>query len=65
MKKTYLIQGGGARKETLSILKEKKGGFDVLITRYRDDWKQEKKEYLPRELFETCIRTRYLQETGA
>lgn len=59
--KSYSIKGTAGRKEILEILRESKDGFQVKIIRDRSGWMEEKKEFMPRELFDTCIRTEYLK----
>ncbi|MBN2626074.1 MAG: hypothetical protein JXA95_05355 [Spirochaetales bacterium] len=53
---------GSTSKESVTILQELKDGYNVKITRYRDDWKTEREEYMPKQLLETCLRTNYLVE---
>ncbi|MDA3852385.1 MAG: hypothetical protein PF447_14120 [Spirochaetaceae bacterium] len=60
----YAIRGSETQKVT--ILNEKKDGYKVRITRYRDnDWKIEKEEFMSKELLDTCLRTQYLVEVSA
>ncbi len=54
----------GAREEYLKVTKETDGGYSVLITRTEAGYKEEQSEFLPRALFETCLRTRYLVPSG-
>lgn len=63
--KKYIIQGTDTSKQYLEVLKEEESGFQVMITRFREDWKQQKEDFMPRELFETCVRTHYLTEITA
>lgn len=60
--KLYEIKGTPGRKEILEILRESKDGYQVKITRDRSGWMEEKKEFMPKDLFDTCIRTNYLKE---
>lgn len=60
--KAYKIKGTKDRTETLEVLREHSDGYQVKITRDRSGWLEEKKEFMPRELFETCLRTSYLTE---
>ncbi len=58
--KSYSIKGAGS-KDVLEILRENKEGYQVKITRDRSGWLEEKNEFMPRELFDTCLRTEYLK----
>ncbi len=58
--KSYSIKGIAGRKEILEVLRESKEGYQVKIIRDRSGWMEEKKEFMPKELFETCLRTEYL-----
>jgi hypothetical protein len=62
--KAYRIKGSKDRTEILEILREKPEGYQVKITRDRSGWLEEKNEFMPRELFETCLRTSYLTEVN-
>ena len=62
-KREYRIKGTG--EQYLRVTKETKNGFSVVITRVESGWKEEKKEFMPRTLFETCLRTDYLIPKGA
>ena len=62
--KAYTIKGTPDRKEILEILRESKEGYQVKITRDRSGWLEERKEFMPKELFDTCIRTEYLKEVS-
>lgn len=63
--KSYTIKGTPGRKEILEVLRENKDGYQVKIIRDRSGWMEEKKEFMPRELFDTCIRTEYLKPITA
>lgn len=63
--KSYSIKGTAGRKDILEVLRESKEGYQVKITRDRSGWMEEKKEFMPRELFDTCIRTEYLKPINA
>jgi len=52
----------GSDNQKVTILNEKKDGYKVRITRYREDWKREYVEFMPKDLLESCLRTRYLVE---
>lgn len=59
--KQFRVKGSGITQEYLTLLKERRNGFDVLITRIVDDYVEEDREYLSKELFETCLRTQYIE----
>ena len=65
MNKEYTVKSFDNSKQSLKILKEKKDGYDILITRYRNDWKVEKKEFISKNLFDICLRTKYIQAVQA
>ena len=54
----YKIKGAG--EQYLKVTRETGKGYAVVITRFESGWKEEKKEFIPRSLFETCLRTDYL-----
>ncbi len=56
------LVNGSLSKESITILEELKDGYNVKITRYRDDWKTEREEFMPKQLMESCLRTNYLVE---
>lgn len=58
--KRFKIQGSETLKSYMDILNEDNNGFQVKITRKFDDWTEEKIDFLPKELFDSCVRTRYL-----
>ncbi|MDC7220682.1 MAG: hypothetical protein PQJ59_12170 [Spirochaetales bacterium] len=57
----FLVNGSNT-KESVTILEELKDGYNVKITRYRDDWKTEREEFMPKQLLDSCLRTNYLVE---
>ncbi len=56
--KEYRIKGAG--EQYLKVTKETQKGYSVVITKVESGWKEEQKEFMPRTLFETCLRTDYL-----
>lgn len=58
MEKKYRIKGAG--EQYLKVMKETQAGYSVLITKVEPGWTEEQKEFMPRPLFETCLRTDYL-----
>ena len=61
-KNEYRIKGAG--EQYLKVTRETHAGFSVVITKVESGWKEEKKEFMPRILFETCLRTDYLIPTS-
>lgn len=57
----FLVNGSSS-KESVTILEELKDGYNVKITRYREDWRTEREEFMPKQLMESCLRTNYLVE---
>lgn len=56
--KTYRIKGSA--EQYLRITKETSKGVSVTITTVESGFKEERSEFMPRPLFETCLRTDYL-----
>ncbi len=56
----YRIKSSEEINNYLNILGERNGGFDVMIINERDDYRREVRDFLSKELFETCLRTGYL-----
>lgn len=61
--KEFRVKGAG--EQYLKVTKETGDGYSVVITRVISGWKEETKEFMPRSLFETCLRTEYLIPLGA
>ena len=51
MNKEFTIKSSENCRQSLRILTEKKDGYDILITKYRDNWKVEQKEFISKSLF--------------
>ncbi len=64
MKKKIEYRIKGAGEQYLKVTKETQKGFSVIITKMESGWKEEQKEFMPRSLFETCLRTDYLIPMG-
>lgn len=56
----YKVKSSEGIQSFLEITKEKNDGFDVRITCVYEDYKKEMREFINRQLFETCLRTGYL-----
>jgi hypothetical protein len=60
--KQFAIRSEGPQPSLLELIKETEGGFFVRIVHRHDDWDDVKEDFLPRELFDTCLRTGYIAE---
>ncbi|MDC7225818.1 MAG: hypothetical protein PQJ61_03520 [Spirochaetales bacterium] len=61
----YRIKSSKEINNYLNILGERNDGFDVLIINEHDEYRREVKDFLSKELFETCLRTGYLIKLDA
>jgi hypothetical protein len=60
--KRYCIKCRTGRIEYIDILKEKKDGFFIRLTRLSDGNEKIIEEFLPRHLFDICLKTGYIYE---
>ena len=58
----YTIRGDDPEKKFLEIVEEKPDGYEVKITSIGENYCMCMKDYMPRTLFNTCIRTGYLSD---
>ncbi len=65
MKKQFTIKSEGSEPSLLELIDETEGGFFVRIVHRHEDWDDVKEDFLPRELFDTCLRTGYIAELSA
>jgi len=49
----------------LELIDETEGGYYVRIVHRHEDWEDVREDFLPRELFDTCLRTGYISELSA
>ena len=56
----YKIKSSEGVNSFMEILKEQNDGYEVMITCIYEDYKKELKEFLNKQLFDTCLRTGYL-----
>ena len=56
----YRIKSSKEINNYLNILGERNDGYDVMIINEHDDYRREIRDFLSKELFETCLRTGYL-----
>jgi hypothetical protein len=63
--KQFAIKSGGPDPSLLELIKETEGGYLVRIVHHHLDWDDVKEDFLPRDLFDTCIRTGYISELAA
>ena len=61
--KRYCIKCETDRVEFLDVLREIDGGFLVRVVRVKDGYDKIIEEFLPRHMFEVCVKTGYLYET--
>jgi hypothetical protein len=63
--KQFTIKSEGPEPSLLELIDETEGGFFVRIVHRHEDWDDVKEDFLPRELFDTCLRTGYISEMSA
>jgi hypothetical protein len=63
--KQFAIKSEGPDPSLLELIKETEGGFYVRIIHRHEDWEDVKEDFLSRDLFDTCVRTGYIQELSA
>ncbi len=63
--KQFTIKSEGSDPSLLELINETEGGYLVRIVHRHDDWEDVKEDFLPRELFDTCLRTGYIAELSA
>jgi hypothetical protein len=56
---TFKVKSSPETKATFRVLKEDSGGFYIHLTEEREYYTEEKEEFIPKTLFDTCIRTGY------
>jgi len=60
----YTVKGGGKTKKYIEITREHIDGYEIRITSVGENYKLDTFDFMPKSLFETCIRTGYLEHTG-
>lgn len=63
--KRYRIKSSPGTHAFLEVVAEVPGGYSVTVTRFYDGYETNEEEFMSSELFETCIRTAYLEEIDA
>jgi hypothetical protein len=63
--KQFAIKSEGPEPSLLELINETEGGYFVRIVHRHEDWDDVKEDFLPRELFDTCLRTGYIAEMSA
>jgi hypothetical protein len=63
--KQYKIRSEGQDPSLLELINETEGGYYVRIVHRHEDWDDVQEDFLPRELFDTCLRTGYIAELSA
>jgi hypothetical protein len=62
--KQFTIKSEGSTPSLLELIKETEGGYFVRIVHRHEDWDDVKEDFLPRDLFDTCIRTGYISASA-
>lgn len=55
----YKIKGSETVPVYLQVLKEDAQGYHVCIIRKSSDYEKKSEQFIPHELFQTCLRTGY------
>ncbi len=63
--KQFTIKSEGTAPSLLELIDETEGGYFVRIVHRHEYWEDVKEDFLPRELFDTCLRTGYIAELSA
>jgi hypothetical protein len=63
--KQFTIKSEGSDPSLLELIQEIEGGYYVRIVHRHEDWDDVKEDFLPRDLFDTCLRTGYIAELSA
>lgn len=63
--RTYAIRSTDRAPSMLELVSEIEDGYVVRIVRHREDWDDVSEEFMTHELFDTCVRTGYIQELSA
>jgi hypothetical protein len=63
--KQFAIKSEGPEPSLLELIDETEGGFFVRIVHRHEDWDDVQEDFLPRELFDTCLRTGFIAELSA
>ena len=53
----YKVKSSEGIDSYMEIVKENSNGYDVVITCVYEDYKKELREFLGKQLFQTCLRT--------
>ncbi|MGA2546749.1 MAG: hypothetical protein ABSF43_09390 [Rectinemataceae bacterium] len=63
--KQFAIKSEGPDPSLLELINETEGGYFVRIVHHHVDWDDVKEDFLSQDLFDTCIRTGYIEELSA
>jgi hypothetical protein len=58
----YYIKCETGRIEFLDILRETSDGYQVRLTRIKDDYEKTIEEHMSKQLFDTCLSTGYIKQ---
>lgn len=56
----YKVKGGHSASTYMEIIEETAGGYTVSIVQEFENCRKTTRDFLSKELFETCLRTGYL-----
>ena len=63
--KRFSIKSEGPDPSLLELIRETEGGYFVRIVHRHGDWDDVKEDFLSHDLFDTCLRTGYIEELSA
>lgn len=60
--KRYRVKGSPYRPEYLTVVNEADDGYSVTISTVFEYGEEKRQEFIPKELFDSCVRTNYFTE---
>lgn len=60
----YAVKGSGKTKTYIKITRERIDGYEIRITSEGENFRTDTEDFLPKSLFESCVRTGYLEDIG-
>lgn len=60
--KRYHVRSAPGQQAVLEVLSSSTEGHQVRITRHYDTYQESEESFMPRELFELCVKTAYIVE---
>ena len=55
----------GSNSSFIELIGETEGGFYIRIVRRHEDWEDVTEDFMSQELFDTCLRTGYIEALSA